>query len=60
MVQVHEIELARVREEIRKFQETENQKIKQLEEERQTLEKAAKRSDEQLELLIDEKVGGKS
>ena len=60
MVQVHEMELARVRAEMRKLRETENQKIQQLEEERQTLEKAARRSDEQLQILIDEKVGGKS
>ena len=56
MVQEHEKELARVKEEMRKFQEIENQKTKQLEEEKQTLEAAAKDSAEQLESLADEKV----
>ena len=51
-VQEHEKELARVREEMIKL----NQKIKELEEQNQTLEAAAKRSGEQLESLAAEKV----
>ena len=56
MVQEHDKELARVKEEMRKFQEIENQKTKQLEEEKQTFETAAKDSAEQLESLAAEKV----
>ena len=58
MEQEHEKELARVKEEIGKLRETGNQKIKQLEEEKHTLEKAATYSSEQVEILTDEKVGG--
>ena len=56
MVQEHGNELVRVKEEMRKVRETENQKTKQLEEENRTLEAAAKRSAEQLESLAAEKV----
>ena len=48
--------MERLNEEIRKLRETENEKIKQLEEEKQTLEKAAKYTAKQLDELNAEKV----
>ena len=56
IIQEHEKELTRVKEEMKKIREIDNQKTKQLEEEKQTLEAAAKHSTEQLESMAAEKV----
>ena len=55
-MQEYEDEMERLKEEIRKLRETENEKIKQLEEEKQRLEAAAKYSAEQLDVLNAKKV----